>query len=145
MPSTSIIAGILLILLGIVGYVFGLVDGHASLTALIPAAFGILLVIFGAVARAKENLRMHLMHAAVLVGLAGFVIPAYRVAMNFFSASKSVAPSSTENAGIAATGGNILSPAIISQAAMALICLVFVILCVKSFIDARRNRTANAD
>lgn len=120
MPSTSIVSGVLLILLGIIGYVFGLIDGHASLTALIPAAFGLLLVIFGYVARSKENLRMHLMHAAVLVALIGFLIPAYRV--------------------LSTISHFIMSTAIVSQIAMALICLVFVILCVKSFIDARRNR-----
>ena len=144
MPSTAIVSGILLILLGIVGYVFGLIDGHASLTALIPAAFGILFIILGAAARAKENLRMHLMHAAVLLGIIGFVIPAWRVVSNFISAFNAVAPpiNSTESAGIGATSGKILSLAIVSQIAMALICLVFVVLSVKSFIDARRNRTA---
>jgi hypothetical protein len=122
MPSTAIACGILLILIGITGYVYGLMNGNASLTALIPAAFGLLLAILGAVARAKENLRMHIMHAAVLLGLIGFMIPAARVISNL--------------------GGITLSAAVISQISMALVCLIFVILCVKSFIDARRNRTA---
>ena len=122
MPSTAIFSGGLLILLGIIGYVFSIVDGNTSLTALIPAVFGLLLVIFGAIAKAKENLRMHLMHAAVLVGLAGFIIPAFRIISKMNEIKVSLA--------------------ILSQAAMALICLVFVILCVKSFIDARRNRIA---
>ncbi|HEX9960295.1 MAG TPA: hypothetical protein VGB00_05155 [Pyrinomonadaceae bacterium] len=122
MPSTAIACGILLILIGITGYVYGWMNGNASLTALIPAAFGLLLAILGAVARAKENLRMHIMHAAVLVGLAGFIIPAARVVSNL--------------------GGITLSAAVVSQIAMALVCLIFVILCVKSFIDARRARAA---
>ncbi|MGI8494007.1 MAG: hypothetical protein ACR2L1_01680 [Pyrinomonadaceae bacterium] len=122
MPSTAIFSGGLLILLGIVGYVFSIVDGNTSLTALIPAAFGLLLVLFGAIAKSKENLRMHLMHAAVLVGLVGFIIPVYRIISKINEIKVSLA--------------------IMSQAAMALICLVFVILCVKSFIDARRNRIA---
>ena len=122
MPSTAIACGVLLILIGIIGYVFGMMNGNASPTALIPAAFGLLLVILGAAARAKENLRMHLMHAAVLLGLIGFVIPAWRVLSNL--------------------GNLTLSAAVISQIAMALISLIFVILCVKSFIDARRSRIA---
>lgn len=120
MPSTAIFSGILLILLGIIGYVFSLVDGANAPTALIPAAFGLVLVILGFAAKSKENLRMHLMHAAVLVGLVGFAIPAWRLLKQFNDIK--------------------ISLAVFSQAAMSLICLMFVILCVKSFIDARRNR-----
>lgn len=119
MPSAAIVSGILLILLGIIGYVFSLFDGNTSLTALIPAAFGLILAGLGYAAKSKEDLRKHLMHAAVLVALLGFLIPAWRI----FSQISRV----------------ILSLAIISQFAMALICLVFVILSVKSFIDARRS------
>jgi len=122
MPSTSIISGALLILIGIIGYVFSIVDGNTSLTALIPAAFGLLLVIFGFLAKSNENLRKHLMHAAVLVALLGFLIPAGRL----FSQMSNIR----------------ISLAVFSQVAMSLICLVFVILSVKSFVDARRNRTA---
>ncbi len=120
MPSTSIISGVLLILIGILGYVFSLIDGNASVTALIPAAFGLLLVIFGLLAKSKENLRKHLMHAAVLVGLLGFLIPTIR---------------------LVSQANNIkVSLAVLSQAAMALICLFFVILSVQSFVNARRDR-----
>lgn len=121
MPSTAIVSGILLILIGITGYVFSIVDGNTSLTALIPAAFGLLLVIFGFLAKSKEDLRKHLMHAAVIVGLLGFLIPTARLVSKMNDIKVSLA--------------------VLSQAAMALICLVFVILCVKSFIDARRSRT----
>jgi hypothetical protein len=119
MPSTSILSGVLLILIGIIGYAFGLIDGHGSPTALIPCAFGLLLVIFGFLAKSNENLRKHLMHAAVIVGLLGFLIPAWRL--------------------ISRMSDLTVSLAVLSQAAMAIICLVFVILCVKSFIDARRE------
>ncbi|HEY0048003.1 MAG TPA: hypothetical protein VGB68_01870 [Pyrinomonadaceae bacterium] len=123
MPSTAIACGILLILIGVIGYVYGMTTNeNASPTALIPAAFGLLLAILGAAARAKENLRMHIMHAAVLVGLIGFMVPAARVLSNL--------------------GGITLSAAVISQISMALVCLIFVILCVKSFIYARRSRVA---
>lgn len=121
MPFTTIICGVLLILVGIFGYVFSIIDGSNAPTALIPAAFGILLAILGLVARAKESLRMHVMHVAVLIGLIGFVIPAWRI--------------------ISQISNIRVSLAVLSQIAMSVICLVFVILCVKSFIDARRNRT----
>jgi fluoride ion exporter CrcB/FEX len=124
MPFTSIISGVLLILLGIIGYILGMNAGNASPTALIPAAFGLLLVIFGLLAKSKENLRKHLMHAAVVVGLLGFLATA----------------SSVLKIPDVLSGTAERPLAIVSQFAMALICLVFVIMCVNSFIAARRNR-----
>jgi len=61
------------------------------------------------------------MHAAVLVGLLGFIIPTWRLASQMSNIKVSLA--------------------VISQAAMAVICLFFVILSVQSFVNARRNRT----
>ena len=120
MPTTAITSGVLLILIGIIGYIFSIVDGNTSLTALIPAAFGILLAVLGFAAKSKENLRKHLMHVAVLVGLLGFIIPAARIISQLSNIKVSLA--------------------VLSQVAMSVVCLVFVILCVKSFIDARKNR-----
>lgn len=120
MPSTSITCGILLILIGLIGYIYGVMEGGASLTALIPAAFGLVLVILGFAARAKEDLRKHLMHAAVAVALIGFIIPAGRLVSRLSELT--------------------LSLPVLSQAAMALVCLLFVILGIRSFVDARRNR-----
>lgn len=124
MPSTSIISGVLLILIGIIGYVLGMNDGQASPTALIPAAFGLLLVILGFLAKSKENLRKHLMHAAVLVGLLGFLGTA----------------SSVLKIPALLSGTSERPLAVASQFATALVCFVFVLMCVNSFIAARRNR-----
>jgi hypothetical protein len=120
MPSTAIACGVLLILIGITGYVYGLTTGGGSLTALIPAVVGLILTILGYLAKSKENLRMHLMHAAVIVGLLGFLASLGNFIRTGFKFEAS-AP-------------------VISNTAMALVCLIFVILCVKSFIDARRSR-----
>lgn len=120
MPTTTIVSGVLLVLLGIIGYAFSVIDGNKSVTALIPAAFGILLVLFGALSKRNENLRKHFMHVAVLIGLAGFVIPAYRLLSRINDLTVSLA--------------------VLSQALMALICLFFVILSVQSFVNARRSR-----
>lgn len=120
MTITGIYCGIVLILIGVAGYGYGLSIGHASPTALIPAAFGLLIALFSAIGRAKENLKMHMMHVAVLIGLIGLIIPAYRVLSKISSIS--------------------LSAAVVTQVAMAVVCLIFVILCVQSFISARRNR-----
>lgn len=117
MTSISITCGALLVLIGVIGYVYGVINGHASFTALIPAAFGIVLILLGITARTKENLRKHLMHAAVVVALLGFIIPAGRLAMNF--------------------GSLTYSAAVLSQLAMALVCLMFVVLAIRSFAGAR--------
>ncbi|MDQ3323715.1 MAG: hypothetical protein M3525_14965, partial [Acidobacteriota bacterium] len=87
----------------------------------IPAAFGLLLLLFGLIAQSKENLRKHLMHAAVLVGLIGFLIPTVRL--------------------VSQASNITVSLAVLSQAAMAIVCLFFVILSVQSFVNARRSRT----
>ena len=77
MASTTIVFGILLTLLGLVGY---FLTGTSSLTALIPALFGLLLLVLGFLAR-SESMRKHAMHAAAavaLVGCVGALIPLLR-------------------------------------------------------------------
>ena len=123
MPSTAIISGVFLILIGIAGYAFSDLESTRRLTALIPAAFGLLLVILGFIAKSNENLRKHLMHAAVIVGLLGFLIPTARLLSNVSELRMSLG--------------------VLSQAAMALVCLFFVILSIQSFVNARRNRTTD--
>ena len=119
MPTTAVIFGVLLILIGIVGYCYGLMTGHASPTALIPAAFGLLLAILGSIARSNEGIRKHLMHAAVLIALLGFLMTAGRLLMKL--------------------GELTFGAALLSQVSMAILCLIFVILAVRSFIAARRS------
>jgi hypothetical protein len=119
MPTYSIWFGRLLVAVGIIGYGYGMFVGNASLTALIPAAFGLVLMLLGHLAVAKEDLRKHLMHAAILIALFGFILPAVRLATRF--------------------GELRPSGAVVSQLAMALLCLLFVILAVRSFISARRS------
>lgn len=120
MPTTAIWFGRILILLGIIGYGYGLMNPPASVTALIPAVFGLVLMVLGHFSQMREDLRKHLMHVAVLVGLIGFVVPLGRILskVNDFN----------------------LSFPFVLQAAMSVICLMFVILCVRSFITARRLR-----
>ena len=122
MPSTAIACGTLLVLIGILGYVNGVMTNHASFTALIPAIVGIVLLLLGIFARKSEGLRKHLMHAAVLVALLGFIASAGRLVMRLSEL--------TYNA------------AVVSQVSMALVCLLFVILAIKSFADARRRNEA---
>ena len=121
MPTTAIWCGRLLVLVGLVGYGYGLYIAAPSLTAFIPAIFGLVLMVLGYVARASEGARKHIMHAAVIVGLLGFIA----ALVGLF------------RKGIPAAIG----AGIVSQIEMALICLVFVVLAVRSFIAARTAPT----
>jgi uncharacterized membrane protein len=117
MASTTIVFGILLTLLGLVGYAMT----RTSMTALIPSLFGLLLLILGFLAR-SESIRKHAMHAAAmvaLVGLVGALFPLLRT------------PS-----------GPRAAMAVFSQVAMVVLTALFVALCVRSFIAARRARKA---
>ncbi len=122
MPSTAILCGVLLILLGIAGYAVAVMNDNASATAMIPAAFGTVLVALGIVSQMKEGLRKHLMHVAVVVALLGFIATAGRLISRLSQLTA--------------------SPAVISQVLMAIVCLIFVVLAIRSFAAARRNREA---
>jgi hypothetical protein len=117
MPVIAIVCGILLEIVGFAGYGYGILNHNASVTALIPAAFGTVFLVLGAVSRAKDELRKHLMHLAAGLALVGFLITAGRL--------------------ISKASELTFSAAVISQAAMSIICLVFLILAVRSFIAAR--------
>jgi hypothetical protein len=122
MGPVTIGFGVGFIALGLVGYFLS--DPHQP-TALIPAAFGLVFVLLGVLAR-QDRLRMHVMHLAALVGVVGFVIPLWRVVKGLTAEQPPPALAVWMN-GLMAGG-----------------CLVFLVLCVKSFIDARRRRRQEA-
>ena len=67
MTATTRLVGMALTVIGLVSYVG---TGRTSLTALIPAFFGVVFVILAWVAR-NESVRKHVMHAAMVVALLG--------------------------------------------------------------------------
>jgi hypothetical protein len=118
----------ILILMGIGSY-FG--SGAVSMTALIPAFFGIPLLLFGLVARSENpKARMHAMHGAAVVGLVG--------ALGGLGMGLPKIPKLLDH-----TAERPL--AVIMQIAMGIVCVVFVALCVRSFIAVRRNRRAGGE
>ena len=123
MPTLSLFTGVLLLAVGLGGFVG--TGAHAP-TALIPAALGVLLIAAGLVGR-NARARMHAMHAAVLVALVGvlgclpgiFRLPALL------------------------TGQPVARPvAVVSQCITFVLCAAFVVSAVRSFIQARRSRAA---
>lgn len=125
MAQTTIGFGVVLALLGAAGYAL---TGGVSITALIPTFFGLPLIVMGALAL-NERFRKHAMHAAAALGLVGFV------------GSAGGLPKLVT----LLTGGEVARPAaVMAQSIMAALTAVFVGLCVKSFIDARRARTGSS-
>lgn len=116
MANTTIGFGAALIAVGLFGY-FG--SGMVSMTAMIPAAFGLLLALAGFLAR-DEARRKHAMHAAAVVGLLGV--------------SAAIRPAK------ALSGGASINFGIAMQLLTAGLSALFVGLCIRSFIAARRAR-----
>ncbi len=115
MANKTVGFGVALMLLGLAGFA---ASGGAAVTALIPAFFGAPLVLLGVLAR-NDKRRKLAMHIAVIVGLLGFLGALHSL----------ITRASTAAATAAA-----------AQALMALLTGIFVALCVKSFIDARRPK-----
>ncbi len=120
MPRITFVFAALMVVLGVGGYV---VTGAESPTALIPAAFGAAFAICGLVA--TRHLQ-HGMHAAAVFAVLGLL---------------GTARSLTRLPDLLA--GSVDRPAAVTaQAIMAVLCVVFIVLCVRSFIEARRAREA---
>jgi hypothetical protein len=119
MAKTAIIFGILIALISPVSMVAA---GHFTGTAMIPAGFGIALILLGVLAL-KPGLRMHAMHGAALVGVIG------ALGGLGMSVPKLLRSAPLER-----------PLAVYAQLAMGILATIFVVLTVKSFIDARRAR-----
>jgi len=119
-PALALGIGSLLVLTGLGGYA-----AYGTPTALIPLGFGVLLGACGLVAR-NEKLRKHAMHAAAAVALLGFL------------------PSVPGLLGIPdLLAGQAARPAaVVLRSVMAVLCLAFLVAAVRSFVAARRARTA---
>jgi hypothetical protein len=121
MVKLSITYGVIFILMGLTSY-FGI--SSESITALIPAFFGIPMLILGWLGLNEKYLK-HTMHGAAVLMLLGF-FGTIGGLIKFFKMLGGVQPE---------------RPAAITvQTIMALMCMLFLILAVKSFIDARKNR-----
>ncbi|MDQ6679096.1 MAG: hypothetical protein M3Z09_17570 [Acidobacteriota bacterium] len=121
MAITTVLTGVLLIALG-AGSFIG--TGSAHKTALIPALFGLPILVCGLLAQ-KAARRALAMHIAVAIGIIGF-------AGSMFSFIKGVNGEAMQTRPVAVE----------AQGFMALITALFVGLCIQSFIKARRSRTA---
>lgn len=80
MPSFTIIFGIALMAVGIFTYVASTgQEPPRTIGGLLPALFGLIALTLGIASLVKKDLRMHLMHAAVLLAALGVIIPLIRL------------------------------------------------------------------
>ena len=124
MAVPTLITAVLLIAVGAMGYASQDPE-KASITALIPAFLGGALAICGLLAF-KDGARKHAMHAAAALALLGGLGAPYPIVKRL----------------IKGTDVSFSEPAVISAALTSLICFVFVGLCVRSFIQAKKARQA---
>jgi hypothetical protein len=121
MPSLTIALGVALVALGVGGY---LLTGGVSATALIPAAFGLVIGAAGLLAR-DPGKRKHAMHAAVAVALLG-LLGSLRGVLQI---------------GSLLDGTAARPAAVVSQVVMAALTIVYIAVAVRSFVNARGRRS----
>ncbi len=120
MAKTALLFGSLLIANGLLGY---FLSDRSSITALIPAIFGTIILVCGTVSSCLPNLAKHFMHVSALFGLLGTLAAGGRLL--------STITSDTPNQFVQ-----------INLAAMTAICGGYVFACFRSFKAAGRARRA---
>jgi hypothetical protein len=115
-PRITLFIGVLLAIVGVSFYIY---TNAVSFTALIPAAFGVVFMALGLLATVGD-LRKHMMHAAAALALIGVAIGVYRILPGPIEGKEA---------------------AFVETAILAGLCGLLLILCIKSFIDARRQRS----
>ena len=119
MPRLATALGLGLVAIGISTY---FASGQSSYTALIPAAFGLVLAALGVLARRASSSK-HAMHAAAMVALLGFV------------GSANGLPDMVR----LILGETVELPlAVVAKSLMAIAMAVFLGLCIRSFRQARK-------
>jgi hypothetical protein len=124
MIKTTMTIGVLLCGLGFVTYWFWAQLGgdKQSPTALIPAGWGVILLLLGFGSIVMPNMRKHFMHVAVALALLGVLAALPMGLMGLIRKGAALGP--------------------VAQLVMAALCGAYVIMGVRSFIAARRARLA---
>ena len=107
-----------------------------SLTVFIPSAIGLLLILLVLAADSKPSARKHIMHCAVLFGL-----------FAFYMVAKRIGPAVAEMSWLRGEPNGIIQASSLKPTTMLVsagLLLIFVILCVVSFIQARKEMAAQA-
>jgi uncharacterized membrane protein (UPF0136 family) len=123
MAKVTLVFAVLLAALGLVGY---LGTGSIHVTALIPLWFGLALGLGGFLAISpSESRRKLFMHINVTVALLGFIGATVEAVRGYVHATSAGMPPD--------------QIALASKVTMAVLLLIYVVMCVRSFIAARRS------
>jgi hypothetical protein len=124
MAKLTLVFAVLLVALGLIGYIG---TGSQYVTALIPVWFGLALGVFGWLSISpSEGRRKLFAHINVTIGLVGLIGGAVEAVRGYLSAkAKGLVPDQI---------------ALASKITMTALLLIYVILCVRSFIAARAAR-----
>ena len=123
MAKVTLVFAVLLAALGLAGY---LGTGSLHPTALIPLWIGLALGVFGFLAISpNESRRKLFMHVNVTIALLGILGSSFEAVRGYLHAQ--------------AAGMQPDQIALASKVTLAGLLLIYVILCVRSFIDARRS------
>ncbi|MBB3667962.1 hypothetical protein [Garicola koreensis] len=116
MPKLTFTTGGVLVVVGLIGYIG---TGFASVTAMIPAFIGVLLLISGWIAVKKLMLGIHIALVVALIGALGMFMP-------------------LQDLGALFAGDADNPPAVIAALVSLIVLLVYLVLGVRSFVAARR-------
>ncbi len=141
MKKIAVITGILLIIIGLVGYGMpqeivtdgpdgATIETHRSWTALIPLFFGLPILLCGLVAWLKPDSNKMAMHIAASFGLLGAVAASARGGSTMLKWVRAE--------------GEVNGRAFVFLSLMAILCWCFVVFCFASFIKARKARESGA-
>lgn len=122
MPRITIGLGIILIAIGVIAYV---ATAFASWTALIPAILGAVLLISGLIGLRNQKVGIHIALAVAVLGILG-------TAMNVLQLGALIAGEAERPA------------AVITSTITFVLLIVYVVLGIRSFIAARRWKSAEA-
>lgn len=129
MIRITITLGTILLLLGLGAYLYALTGEQASVTALIPAFFGVPIVVLGLAAARWPTRRAAFMHVVVVLAALGLLGSA-RGLMSL--------------ATLVSAPDEVARPAaVVVQSIMAVLCLAYLVVAVRSFIMARRASSSS--
>jgi hypothetical protein len=123
MITITLWTGLLLTILGLGGF---FLTGGQSITALIPSIFGILIMLCALLAQNEKRRRlvMHIAQVLALLGFLGSISGLIKIITYLL------------------TGGMLeRASAVIAQSIMAVICLIYLILGIRTFILARKTKS----
>ena len=123
MAKITMLFGVLLIAISLA--IWLCVDQVRSISIFIPAFVGLPLTLLGVGAAQAPDLRKHFMHGAVLIGLLGGLAALGRGIPQVLKVIR---------------GEAVETLPLVSVWSMAILCFIYVGLCVQSFIAARRAR-----